>query len=390
LEQRSEVSLTIGIIGAGQLGRYLCESARRLGLRALVMTDDPQAPAAPCADAVIEGGLDDLEAARRLVAASDVVTFEIESVGVPVLEFLVQAAAAGEVAVRPDPGILLTLRNKATQKQWLADRNLPTARFRVFDGPEPLRAAVAEGALAYPFVQKAQVGGYDGRGVHILRSADDLERLLPGPCMVEDFVEHVGEFGILVARGVDGAVSCYEPVALRFEPQQHVLDAALTPSGLAPALRERALALATRTVELFAGVGLFAFELFLTPDDDLLINEISPRVHNSGHLTLEACATSQFEQHIRAIAGLELGPVALRSPAVMRNLLWRGASAPAAHVPSTVAGSRAHVYWYDKAEGRPWRKMGHLTALGATLADAEREAEAGCDAVKSLTNGACW
>jgi 5-(carboxyamino)imidazole ribonucleotide synthase len=351
------------------------------------MTDDPRAPAAPLADGVIDGGLDDLAAAQRLVAACDVVTFEIESVGLPVLEYL---AAARDVAVRPAAGILITLRNKATQKQWLADHGLPTAPFRVFDDPAAFRAALAEGELTYPCVQKAQVGGYDGRGVHILRGPEDLDALLPGPCMVEAFVEHVGEFGVLVARGVGGETRCYEPVALRFDPAQHVLDAALTPSGLPEQLRARALELATRTVERFDGVGLFAFELFLTPDDELLINEISPRVHNSGHLTLEACVTSQFEQHIRAIAGLELGPVTLRGPAVMRNLLWRAGAGRAAPVPAQVPGSTAQVYWYDKAEGRPWRKMGHLTALGATLADAEREADAGCRGVQALTNGACW
>jgi 5-(carboxyamino)imidazole ribonucleotide synthase len=384
------VSLTIGIIGAGQLGRYLCEAARKLGLRTIIMTDDPEAPAAPFADGIVDGGLDDLEGARQLVAACDVVTFEIEGVGLPVLEYLAGAAAAREVAVRPGAEILVTLRNKATQKQWLADQGLPTAPFRVFEGPEGLLAAVAAGELAYPFVQKAQVGGYDGRGVHILHGPDDLADLLPGPCMVEAFVEHVGEFGVLVARGLGGEISCYEPVALRFDPAQHVLDAALTPAGLTDGLRARSLELAAHTVERLQGIGLFAFELFLTPDDDLLINEISPRVHNSGHLTLEACATSQFEQHIRAIAGLELGPVTQRSPAVMRNLLWRAGPAAAAPVPAQVPGSSAAVYWYDKAEGRPWRKMGHLTALGATLADAEREADAGCRGVQTLTNGACW
>jgi len=384
------MSLTIGIIGAGQLGRYLCEAARALGLRTLVMTEDPLAPAAGLADGVVNGALDDLDAARQLVALADVVTFEIESVGLAVLEYLTEAAAAGEIAVRPGAEILITLRNKATQKQWLVDQGLPTAPFRVFDGPDALLAAEQRGELTYPFVQKAQVGGYDGRGVHILHGREDLADLLPGPCMVEAFVEHVGELAVLVARGVSGETCCYEPVALRFEPEQHVLDAALTPADLPAELLERCRVLGAQTVARMGGVGVFAFELFLTPDGNLLINEISPRVHNSGHLTLEACETSQFEQHIRAVAGLPLGPVTLRSPAVMRNLLWRAGPGPAAPLPQQVPGSSARVYWYDKAEGRPWRKMGHLTALGPTVAAAEHEADAACVSVQTLTQGACW
>lgn len=381
---------TIGIIGAGQLGRYLCEAAGPLGLRTLVMTDDPEPPAGAFADGIVAGALDDVAAARALVAASDVVTFEIESVGVAVLEYLADAAARGAVTVRPHAGILLTLRNKALQKAWLVEQGLPTAPFRPYPDTAALRAALAAGAHPYPFVQKTQVGGYDGRGVHIVRAEEDLQRLLPGPCLVEAFVPHVAELGVVVARGADGSVVCYDPVRMRFEPSQHILDAALVPAGLSEALMRAAIELAERTVTALDGVGVFALELFQTADDRLLVNEISPRVHNSGHLTLESCATSQFAQHLRAVAGLPLGPVVLRGPTVMRNLLWRGPTAEAPTVPARVPGSAAHVYWYDKAEGRTWRKMGHLTAMGASLAEAEQDAERGCAAVRELTGGACW
>ncbi|MFM7121772.1 MAG: 5-(carboxyamino)imidazole ribonucleotide synthase, partial [Gammaproteobacteria bacterium] len=373
---------TIGIIGAGQLGRYLCEAAGPLGLRTRVMTDDPEPPAGAFADSIIRGALDDVVAARELVAASDVVTFEIESVGVAVLEYLADAAARGAVVVRPHAGILLTLRNKALQKAWLVEQGLPTAPFRPYPDTASLRAALAVGAHPYPFVQKTQVGGYDGRGVHIVRGEQDLPGLLPGPCLVEAFVPHVAELGVVVARGADGAVKCYDPVRMRFESSQHILDAALVPAGLSDRLTRAAIDLATRTVAAFDGVGVFALELFQTAEDRLLLNEISPRVHNSGHLTLESCETSQFAQHLRAVAGLPLGPVTLRGPTVMRNLLWRGPTAAAPSVPATVPGSAARVYWYDKAEGRTWRKMGHLTSTGATLAAAEQDAERGCAAVR--------
>ncbi|MGA0839823.1 MAG: 5-(carboxyamino)imidazole ribonucleotide synthase [Pseudomonadales bacterium] len=381
---------TIGIIGAGQLGRYLCEAARALGLRTVIMTDDPAPPAAAFADATIHGGLEDLAAARALVAACDVVTFEIESVGVPVLEFLVEVARLGLVAVRPRPEILLTLRNKALQKAWLVDNGLPTASFTAYSDTDSLRAAVASGAHHYPWVQKTQVGGYDGRGVHIVRGSEDLGALLPGPCLVEAFVPHVAELGVVVARSADGTLSSYDPVLLQFEASQHILDAALVPAGLEPELAASAVLLAERTVAALDGIGVFALELFLTADHALLVNEISPRVHNSGHLTLEACATSQVAQHLRAVAGRPLGDVTLNGPTVMRNLLWRGAAGPAPNVAARLPGTSARVYWYDKAEGRPWRKMGHVTARGATLELAIAEAEAGCRAVRDATGGACW
>jgi len=353
------------------------------------MTAEREPPAASDADRVLPGAADDLDMAEVLVRDSDIVTFEIEAVGSAVLDRLAAADAAGEVSVRPGAGVLATLRNKAVQKRWLAAQGLPTAPFQVFDDAGSALTPATLAGFALPVVQKAQVGGYDGRGVHILRSVADLDRLLPGPCLVEDFVEHVAELAILVARGVGGEIRCYDPVALRFEPDHHILDQVIAPAELTPVLAERCRHLAVAAVEALGGVGVFALELFLTPADEIIINEISPRVHNAGHLTLEACRTSQFEQHIRAIAGLELGSTELVEPAAMRNLLWRGAAAPAARLPARVAGSRAHVHWYDKTEGRPWRKMGHLTALGSTGADAAAEAERACQAILTLTNGAC-
>jgi 5-(carboxyamino)imidazole ribonucleotide synthase len=383
------VNPTVGIIGGGQLGRYLCEAAGPLGIRTVVMTPSRDDPAAPFADELVKGALDDLAAARSLVARVDVVTFEIESVGTGVLEFLARETAAGRVAVRPDPRILLLLQNKATQKRWLVEQELPTAPFRPFADAQGVRGAVESGHLPMPFVQKAQTGGYDGRGVHIVRNRAGMDDLLQGPCLVEDFVAHVAEIAVLVARGVDGELAVYDPVALRFEPEQHVLDEARSPAELADDLASRCRAIGARTVERLGGVGVFALELFLQADGALLVNEISPRVHNSGHLTIDACETSQFAQHLRAVAGLALGPVTQTAPAVMRNLLWRTGPGPATAVPAQVANSSARVYWYGKTDGRPWRKMGHLTALGPTVAAARAEADAACNSVLSLTRGAC-
>ena len=383
------MTLRIGIVGGGQLGCFLCQAARHLGLQTTVMTGRQDDPAASEADQVVIGDLADVAAAARLAEAVDVITFEIEAIAPAVLEVFADAARAGRVQVRPGADLMTILRNKATQKRWLASHGLPTAPFRVFDDAALPLAPRDLADCRLPVVQKAQVGGYDGRGVHMIRSVDDLATAIPGPCLLEDFVEHQLELAVLVARSASGEIVCYDPVELRFIHERHVLDEVRAPAGVAASIRANAQALAQRTVELLDGVGVFALELFLTPADDLLINEISPRVHNTGHLTLEACETSQFEQHIRAVAGLPLGPVRLRRAAAMRNLLWRGPPAAVGELPTRLPGSEASIHWYGKTQGHPWRKMGHLTTLGDSAVIAAEEADMAARQILALTNGEC-
>ncbi len=383
------MTLKIGIVGGGQLGRFLCQAARQLGMQTTVMTARHDDPACSEADHVLVADLADVAGAARLADAVDVITFEIESVAPAVLEVFAEAARAGRVQVRPSAAVMTILRNKATQKRWLASHGLPTAPFRVVDDPVGPLAPGDLADLSLPVVQKAQVGGYDGRGVHVIRSVSDLAAAIPGPCILEDFVEHQLELAVLVARSASGEVACYEPVELRFDHERHVLDEVRAPADVAAPILASARMLAQRAVELLDGVGVFALELFLTPAGDLLINEISPRVHNTGHLTLEACETSQFEQHLRAIADLPLGPVRLKRAAAMRNLLWRGAPAAVGELPTRLPGSDASIHWYGKTWGHPWRKMGHLTTLGDSAAIAAADADEATRAVLALTNGGC-
>ena len=381
----------IGIFGGGQLGMLLCQAARRLGLETTVLTPRRQDPAAAFADHQIYGSLDDLEAAARLVERAEVITFEIETVAPAVLKYLACAEQLGHCRTAPGANVLLLLQNKALQKQWLVSNGFPTAPYLALDAddidPVPL-----ERQLGMPFVQKAQRGGYDGRGVQIIRSRDDFSKLWRTPSTFEPFFSNLRELAVLVARNGQGELRRFSAVDLEFNPSHNILETVTAPADLPPAILEQAGAIAQAVIEKLRGVGLFAVELFLTEDGEVLINEISPRVHNAGHHTLEACETSQFEQHLRAIADLPLGSVAQRRPAVMRNLLYTPALEPlCAWGPGEVRGGEVDtvVHWYGKRDPRPYRKMGHVTCLADTARDAyDRTLRTLEDLSRGVTRGA--
>lgn len=375
----------IGIIGGGQLGLFLGRAARDLGLEAIIMAAEPDAPAAPWASRLIVGATDDVDAVRQLVELSDVITFEIETVSEDVLACLDEAESKGQVVVRPGVDVLRTIKNKAVQKTWMRDHALPTLPFEVLDDGSADWAALTA-KLGPVLVQKAQQGGYDGRGVQRVDAADQL---WPVPSLVEPFLARRREIAIVIARGVDGETRCYEPVSMAFHPEQHILEEVHAPAEIPAAVADKAREIAVRTVAALDGIGIFSIEMFVTEDDDVLINEISPRVHNAGHYTLEACPTSQFEQHLRAVADLPLGPVQQKSAAVMRNLL----AAPGAPVGTQQAiavtpAPGAWLHWYGKREAKAWRKMGHLTCLQDSTAEAARLAQRVTDRLADYTQDA--
>ncbi|MFT7287119.1 MAG: 5-(carboxyamino)imidazole ribonucleotide synthase [Halieaceae bacterium] len=363
---------TVGIIGDGQLGMMLCEAAPALGLRTVILATDPLAPAARRASSAIRGGMDDEEALASLIAQSDVITYEREDVPAPALALLRAAEARGSVECYPRLDTIALLQDKALQKVWLEDKGLPTLPFVLSDGStEQQREAVDR--LGYPLVQKALRGGFDGRGVQLLREPSDLHRAWPGNTLYERFAGKFEELAVLVARGKDGSRAHFGPVAMTFESSHSVLDTVSAPATQTAAVLEAATEIAHRAVEALDGVGVFGIELFVVDGQQVLINEISPRVHNAGHYTLEACRTSQFEQHLRAISGMPLGDTGLLQPAAMRNLLCTSAlqqsdRTAAAGQSTDSIGSR--VYWYGKSPARLMRKLGHVTAL----ADSPEEA----------------
>ena len=351
----------IGLIGGGQLGRMMVKAAKRLGCTCVVLDPLQGSPAGQVAGHQIVGDYSDPAKLRELAESCDLMTFELEDIDT---ETLLKLQDEGHT-IYPRPQLLATIQDKFLQKQFLQNAGIPTSEF--VDMPVPDQAAFA--GFGYPLVQKARRGGYDGRGVVVMHDDSAFVQHLPVPGFVERFVSADKELAVLVARNLHGECRVYPTVEMRFHTQGNVLDMLVAPAAIDADTARRAERLAVRTVEAMDGTGVFGIEMFLTDGGELLVNEVAPRTHNSGHHTIEACVTDQFEQHLRAILGLPLGETRQLSPATMVNLLgepgYRGRPvinglAAALAIP----GVCLHIY--GKAVTRPGRKMGHITVIDET------------------------
>jgi len=366
MEQRGFKPPHLAILGGGQLGKMTAKKARKLGMAVHILDPTPEAPASQVADRQVQASLTDPEEIRALVESADVTTVEIESVDAEVLQ---QLADEGHV-IYPAPAVLAMIQDKYLQRSFLADHGFPQPEFI---NMEDVTLEAME-SFGFPLVQKSRRHGYDGQGVVVLESADDFHNHITVPSCVERKVDIEMEIAVLVARGVDGDVRAYPAVEMVFDPRRNILDYLLAPARI-PA--EQALAaekLAIEVVRSLDTVGIFGVEMFIDANGEILVNEIAPRPHNSGHYSYEACVTSQFEQHVRAVTGLPLGSTELFKPAAMINLLGEPAANGAPryigmHEALRKAGVFVHVY--GKAEVRPFRKMGHITILSDTIAEAD-------------------
>ena len=364
----------VGVMGGGQLGRMLGQAARRLGYGLVVWSPEADPPAAAVADELVNAPFDDPAAERAFAAAVDVVTVEFENIPSALV-----ARLAEQHPVRPSARVLHVTQHRGREKAFVRAAGLPHVPYREVADASALAGALE--VIGYPAVLKTAGFGYDGKGQARLRGPTDLPAadglLAQGPCLLERLVPLTLELSVIVARGEDGAVVTY-PV---FENAHtnHILDVTVVPARVAPALAARAAALAVRVAEAFDLVGLACVECFVDENGALLVNEIAPRPHNSGHVTLEACETDQFEQQLRAVCGLPLGSTRLRSPGAMANLLgdlWEPGTPNWAGV---LARPGLHLHLYGKRQPRPGRKMGHLSLL-ASDPDA---AEAGVRAARA-------
>jgi 5-(carboxyamino)imidazole ribonucleotide synthase len=363
------MNMRLGIIGGGQLGLYLCEAAQALGFQVAIISDTADAAALQKADKIFVAGLDRVAALDEFLMCCDVVTFEKEDVPDETLAYLIASAQAGAIAIYPDASSLQMLKNKAQQKTWLQGNNLPTLPFHILPGV-PSSVDILVSALGHQVVQKVQCGGYDGRGVQLLETLHSPDQLWDVPSIIEPLLIDSHEISVITARDASGNIQCYPPVSMQFDAQLNSVSVVAMPASVRPELADRAVELAEHVVSLLDGVGVFAVEMFITPADELLINEISPRVHNSGHVTLDACNVSQFEQHVRAVMGLPLVKVVNKTPAVMLNILYsEGMRDSCSDKPVVREGSQpgTSVYWYGKAPGLKGRKMGHINALAASI-----------------------
>jgi 5-(carboxyamino)imidazole ribonucleotide synthase len=359
---------TIGILGGGQLGRMLALAGRELGYRIIVLDPDPNAPTASIADRIEVATYDDVAAAKRMAAECSVITYELEHVGQAVVSELDDRRRP----IRPGPYPLKLTADRLAERRFVEANEGAVAPWREVASPAGLLEAAAE--LGYPVRLKAVRGGYDGRSQMQLDGTariDAIDERIGWPALLESELAFEAELSVVVARNVDGISRCF-PVA-RNRHDNGILVESVVPAGVSEEIQREATTLAENLATSMGLVGTLTVELFLMPGGKLLVNELAPRVHNSGHWSIEGAVTSQFEQHLRAICGLPLGSVAMRSPAVaMVNLLGEGAPRPA-HPTGIYAALELpdiHLHLYDKLTVFERRKMGHVTALGATPEEA--------------------
>lgn len=366
----------IGIIGGGQLGQMMALEAKKMGFYLVILDPTPDCPADSITDEHIVAGFDDKEAIRRLAKSCDLVTYEFEHINT---EILLQLENEG-YKIYPTAKSLKVIQNKLTQKQTLAAYDLPVPDFMEIKGPADMLKAGRE--YGYPYMLKACTGGYDGKGNSVVSSPEDIEKCydeLGGgslQLMAERMVDFSMETSILACRGLNGQIVIY-PVGNNIH-KNSILHETIVPADIPERAVKKATECAKRVMEVFQGIGMFCVELFITRDNDVLINEIAPRPHNSGHYTIEGCVTSQFENHIRAVTGLPLGDTSLIRPAVMVNLLGDENSSGKARVYGvydalSVKGAFVHIY--GKSQTKPRRKMGHITVCADTAKKALELAE---------------
>ncbi len=374
----------LGILGGGQLGKMLLYNTRKFDIYTAVLDDDNKAPSKIACNEFSLGDLMDYDAVYNFGKQVDVLTFEIENVNVNALEALEKEG----VKVYPSSKTLRTIQNKATQKLFYVDNDIPTAPFSRFGYTSEIKEAINNGGLALPFVWKSAQFGYDGQGVKIVRSVEDLDGLPNVECIAENLVPFKNELAVIVARSASGDVKSYPVVEMEFHPEANQVEYVICPGRVDKTIAKKAEAIALKVSEAFNHVGLLAVEMFQTENNEILVNEVAPRPHNSGHQTIEASYTCQFEQHLRAILDLPLGRTDSKVGGVMVNLV--GAEGYTGNVVyenidtiMKMDGVTPHIY--GKKQTRPFRKMGHVTIVHEDLNEARRVAEEVKKAIKVIS-----
>ena len=366
----------LGVLGGSQLGRMFAIAARRMGYRVHAFSPEDDSPSGQAADLEVTASYEDLDALRAFARGVDVVTFAFEDVPIEAIDAVETLAP-----VRPSGVALHTTQQRAREKTFLADRGVPTAPFAAAATLDELWDAVAR--VGTPAVIKTAAFGYDGKGQHRVATPADVEHTWTAighqEAVVEKFISLQADVSIVAARGADGDIAAYPPFENRH--RDHVLDVTTVPAAITPAAAKQAAEITRTILEELQYVGVLCVEFFLSTDGDLLVNEVAPRPHNSGHLTCDAAVTSQFEQQVRAVCGLPLGSPEIPRPAAMANLLgdlWADGE------PNWAAACRftdVKLHLYGKTDPRPGRKMGHLTAVARTVAEAQDRVIAARDAL---------
>lgn len=381
---------TLGVLGGGQLGLMMLRPCIDLGVEVSFLDPNPECSVARFTSKLTVGDFKDYDTVLAFGRTVDVITVEIEHVNVEALE---QLESEGK-AVHPSPKLLRAIQDKGLQKQFYLDAGIVSPAFTLIENKEELlefvqgNPSVSASATASPFekerpiglpiVQKARTGGYDGQGVQILRSETDLNKAFTTPSVLEDLVDLQTEIGVMVARNEHGEVRVFPPVSMDFDPDLNLVKYVVCPAEINESLNKKCVQLAKSVAQKFELVGIMAVELFVTKSGEVLVNECAPRVHNSGHLTLEGTSISQFEMHVRAVLGLPLPRVIVTHPSVMVNLVGEPGYTGKPQLTNTdevLNQPGVFLHWYGKTETRPGRKMGHATVVRPTVEEAKAVAD---------------
>ncbi|MEX0883540.1 MAG: 5-(carboxyamino)imidazole ribonucleotide synthase [Cyclobacteriaceae bacterium] len=361
---------TLGILGGGQLGRMLIQSAINYNIDIHILDPDPAAPCKNLSNKFVQGNLKDYDTVYAFGQSCDVISIEIENVNT---DALYQLEKEGK-QVFPQPHIIEMIQDKRKQKQFYLDHDIPTAPFLLTADKEEVRQHVD----FLPAVHKLGKEGYDGRGVQLIREAAELDKAFDAPGLLEKFVDFEKELAVIVARNEQGEVKTFPSVECAFHPVHNLVEFLFSPAAVSPETDNKAQALALDVIEKLGMVGLLAVEMFLTKEGGLLVNEVAPRPHNSGHHTIEGNFTSQFEQHLRAVLNMPLGDTGIRSPAAMVNLLGDAGFQGEAQVEGldeAMSMKGVYVHLYGKKITKPFRKMGHVTLLEEDLEKLKEKAQ---------------
>jgi 5-(carboxyamino)imidazole ribonucleotide synthase len=359
---------TIGVLGGGQLGRMLIQAGINLDLNFQVLDPDAQAPCAGIAR-FTQGKLTDYETVMAFGKTCDIITIEIENVNT---KALIDLEKAGK-KVFPQPAVIELIQDKRVQKQFFADNQIPTAPFVLVNNKE----AVAKHEDYLPAVNKLGKEGYDGRGVQVIKTKDDLNKAFDAPGLLEKWIPFEKEIAVIVSRNALGEVAVYPAVEMVFHPEANLVEYLFSPAQIEKEIAQQAEAIARKVITSLNMIGLLAVEMFVTKEGEVLVNEVAPRPHNSGHQTIEGNVTSQYEQHLRAILNLPMGSTALLAPSAMVNLLGEEGFTGSARyegLEEVLKAEGVYVHLYGKKTTKPFRKMGHVTIVDKDLNSLKKKA----------------
>ncbi|MDP2891007.1 MAG: 5-(carboxyamino)imidazole ribonucleotide synthase [Bacteroidota bacterium] len=359
-------NLKLGIIAGGQLGKMLIQEASKWDIATYVLDKKSNCPAGSIASVFVKGNHLDFNSVYQFGKKVDILTYELENINI---DALLKLKSEG-LKIVPDPDILKIIQDKGLQKDFYSENNIPTVAYQSFKSKDEIIDAITTNHLNFPFVQKLRKGGYDGKGVAVIRGEQDLVKLLEGASIVEENVDISKEIAVVAARNEKGEIKCFPIVEMVFDSRTNIVEMLVCPSEISKEQSLKAIHIAEIIIEKLGMAGLLAVEFFVDVNGEILVNEVAPRPHNSGHHTIESVITSQFEQHLRAILNLPLGSTQIKLPAVMLNLLGeKGYEGPVRYegLTESLAIEGVKIHLYGKKITKPNRKMGHVTVVSTIL-----------------------